>query len=475
MQGCARNIIGFACFAILVHCGAAAADWTTPVDSGPSANRVDLVIMGDGYTDDELETGVYDSHVDSYIDFLFADTLNSAPFHRYRNYFNVHSIEVSSSESGADIPPEDVFRNTALDATFYADGETERLLSVSTSKASAVRDQALADAAFSAEMQIVTVNSNKYGGAGGPFATFAGGNSSSSEIALHELAHSFSNLADEYGGLPGPYDGPEPSQVNLTKDPSGAKWSHWLGHIQPGIGEIGAYQGGGYHDTGLYRPSINSKMRSLHQPFDAVSREKIILDIYALVDPLDTWTDNASVLDDPAQLSVTPIDPDLIEVDWLLDGSAIPSAEGFVLDFANLSLAPGSYVLSARAFDPTGFDTADGWVRQGQETLEQFITWDITIAQTEFIAGDYNGDNMVDADDYTRWKSTFGQSVSPFTSADGNGNGVIDLADYSVWRDNLGSFGATSSQSIQTAEPASIAIVMGTAIFSAVFRWRFRR
>jgi hypothetical protein len=46
--------------------------------------------------------------------------------------------------------------------------------------------------------------------------------------------------------------------------------------------------------------------------------------------------------------------------------------------------------------------------------------------------GDYNGDGVTDASDYSAWKSQFGASGG---AADGNGNGIVDAADYTVWRD----------------------------------------
>ena len=79
----------------------------------------------------------------------------------------------------------------------------------------------------------------------GNYTVFAGGNPSATEIALHEVAHSFANLADEYtaageGGQGGSlYAGPEPAQANITASPGGQKWAQWLGYDQPGIGVIG--------------------------------------------------------------------------------------------------------------------------------------------------------------------------------------------------------------------------------------------
>jgi hypothetical protein len=45
---------------------------------------------------------------------------------------------------------------------------------------------------------------------------------------------------------------------------------------------------------------------------------------------------------------------------------------------------------------------------------------------------------VVDAADYSAWKSAFGSSPLAGHSADGNGDGRVDAADYTVWRDNLG-------------------------------------
>jgi hypothetical protein len=283
-------------------------------------------------------------------------------------------------------------------------------------------------------MNFVTVNSTKYGGSGGNYAVFAGGNSSASEIALHEVAHSFSRLADEYGGNPGSYSGNEPNQVNVTKDPTGDKWSRWLGYSQPGIGTIGAYEGGLYYDAGIYRPSQNSKMRNLNRPFDAVSREKIILDIYRYVNPFDAWAVNSAPLVDPDELWVDVVDSSVIGVEWFVNDILIPTATEATFNLSALDFGPGDYTVTARGYDPTAFDAVNGWVRMSQNQLEQFVSWQVTLT-APIQSGDFDFDGDVDGRDFLVWQRD---------------PGVGDLAD---WQTNYATGEATFAA---VPEPATV-------------------
>ena len=65
--------------------------------------------------------------------------------------------------------------NTALDARYLYDGVTQRLLGITDSKANAALSSGLGGA-FTADMRLVTVNATQYGGAGGTYAVYAGGN-----------------------------------------------------------------------------------------------------------------------------------------------------------------------------------------------------------------------------------------------------------------------------------------------------------
>lgn len=370
---------------LLVVAPAAHAQFDTVAETGPSSNRVDVFFLGDGYTASDIAAGTYANHVQNYVDYIFSGALNTDPYTRYQNFFNIYRVNVESNESGADVPQNGVYKDTALDATYQYDGETDRLLYVNSSKATTALWRATWRAGKTAEAKFITVNESIYGGGGGEWAVYAGGNSNALELALHEIGHSFNSLADEYTyGGPTVYQGSEPREINVTTDPGTAKWSHWLGYQDPTGSVVGAYEGGRYSERGIYRPTEDSKMHNLGVPYNAISREKIILDIYALVDPLDSYASNASPLVDPEALWATPVDTDVIDTQWFINGLHDASLDGLdTLDVAALGLGLGEHTIGLRAFDPTGFDPIHGWVRSGSERLEQFVDWDVLVTVPE--------------------------------------------------------------------------------------------
>ncbi len=368
-----------AVWAILVPPGLAVAEYTVVADHGPSSNRVNIVFLGDGYTAGQIETD-YASHINTILAHMFGGTED--PFGRYADFFNVYRVNVVSNESGADAPPLGISRDTALDASYYWNGSTERLLFLDSHKAAQVRDAALSGSGIRPDINLVTVNDTRYGGGGdGTFAVCAGGNINAGELALHEMGHSFSGLADEYDDSNSSsvsiYTGSEPAEVNVTKDPNGAKWSRWLGYDQGGnLGVVGAYQGARYYDQGLYRSSITSKMRQPGQPFNAVSREKIILDIYNIVHPIDSYIigpQEEDQLTDPQNLWVDVVDPNVINVNWYVNGKLVTGADDEQFNMADFGYGPGSYSVKVRAYDATD------WVRANRSSLEQFMEWEVVL------------------------------------------------------------------------------------------------
>jgi hypothetical protein len=93
--------------------------------------------------------------------------------------------------------------------------------------------------------------------------------------------------------------------------------------------------------------------------------------------------------------------------------------------------------------------------------------------------GDYNGDLVVNAADYTVWRNTLGQAVSfDGAGADGDGDRMIDYDDFLFWRDRygdvVGGAGASQGALAQLPEPASAVVALAILAFLPVRRIRNR-
>ncbi len=84
---------------------------------------------------------------------------------------------------------------------------------------------------------------------------------------------------------------------------------------------------------------------------------------------------------------------------------------------------------------------------------------------TPHLPGDYNRDRVVDADDYSLWRETYGQS-GPGLAADGNGDEVIDSADYTVWRDHLTSITPALRSASTPAPSAAWLLAVGCSLWT---------
>ena len=76
----------------------------------------------------------------------------------------------------------------------------------------------------------------------------------------------------------------------------------------------------------------------------------------------------------------------------------------------------------------------------------------VTVTNVSEPLGDYNGNGVVDAADYTVWRDTRGATPPRLSGADGSGNGIVDQGDYNVWQTNFGqTLGAGSTASVAAA------------------------
>ena len=275
--------------------------------TGSPANRLDVVIVGEGYTAALQAAFVADAHA------LAEKLLATSPYAEYRDFLNVAALFVPSPEEGADHPPyrsgcatgdptccadadaqqdprAGTYAATAFDATFCTLG-IHRLLTVNVAKvlvaASVVPDW---------DILLVLVNDPVYGGSGGQLPVTSV-EARAPEIARHELGHSFALLADEYDtpfpGYPACSDlaGPPPCEPNVTDvlQRDAVKWLPWVRPETPiptpasdpaFAAVVGLFEGARYLAAGMFRPRLRCQMRLLGRPFCEVCREAFVERLY---------------------------------------------------------------------------------------------------------------------------------------------------------------------------------------------------
>jgi hypothetical protein len=186
--------------------------------NGEPKDKVDLLLLGDGYTAAEMDKWHKDAR--RMADMLFA----VSPFKEHRNDFNVWAIDTPAEESGVARPSDGVHRRSPLRAGYDAFASERYVLTFDNK-----RLREIASAAPYEYMEII-VNDRKYGGGGifNLYATVASDNASTPYIFVHEFGHHFAGLADEYYTSDVAYtnstERPEPWEPNATADPKSAKW-----------------------------------------------------------------------------------------------------------------------------------------------------------------------------------------------------------------------------------------------------------
>lgn len=194
--------------------------------SGESADKVDFLILGDGYT--TAEWGKFKQQAHRVMELLFAQT----PFKEYRKAFNVWALCPPSRESGISRPSTGVHKRTPLGTTYDAFGSERYVLSFD--------NRGFRDIAAQAPYEFVEilVNAETYGGGGiyNLYSTAAAGNSTIGYLFVHEFGHHFAGLADEYYtsdvAVTNSAARPEPWEPNATMNPLHPKWESLL---TPGV------------------------------------------------------------------------------------------------------------------------------------------------------------------------------------------------------------------------------------------------
>jgi hypothetical protein len=292
--------------------------------SGEPAQKVDLLIMGDGYT--TAQRPKFEKDARRLIEILFSTT----PFKEHHSDFNVWGLCLPASESGISRPSTGTHRRNPLGTTYDAFGSERYVLTFD--------NRALREAASYAPYEFVEilVNADTYGGGGifNLYATVASDSQWSPYVFVHEFGHHFAGLADEYYTSDVAYNPSEiktePWEPNVTALLD-AKELKWRDLVQPGTplptpwqkkqfenyertiqaqrrqiraqgrpesemnqlfenerrhedallandkyaGKVGAFEGANYEARGYYRPQVNCIMFTRHDMFCGVCRRAI--------------------------------------------------------------------------------------------------------------------------------------------------------------------------------------------------------
>jgi hypothetical protein len=300
-------------------------------DNGPVDKKVDLVILGDGYS----VTGIDKFRKDAAR--LAGYLMNTEPFKKRSKDFNIRAVETPGETSGVNKPHQGIFKRTPL-TVHFGSFDSERYALTYDNRT--IRDIA---SAVPYDLMVIIVNERTYGGGGiyNLYTTVSADNMFSEYIMIHEMGHHIAALADEYYTSAVSYELPvvkvEPWETNITAllDKSNLKWKDL---VEPGTplptpwnkdefdkfgyliqkerdslraamvpendvedlftrqmnqeniffskeqykDKTGAFEGAGYLARGLYRPQIDCIMYTRHLVFCSVCRRSIenVIDQY---------------------------------------------------------------------------------------------------------------------------------------------------------------------------------------------------
>ena len=300
--------------------------------NGDPSTKVDLLILGDGYT--AAESGKFERDARRLVEILF----QTSPFKERRRDFNVWGLCPPSAESGISRPSTGVHRDSPLGTTYDAFGSERYVLTFD--------NRSFRRAASFAPYDFVEilVNNRTYGGGGifNLYSTVAADSLWSPYVFVHEFGHHFAGLADEYYTSAVAYapatERVEPWEPNVTAllDPKNLKWldlvspdtplpTPWdkeafekysreiqarrreirsqrrpeqemdalfteeLAHEknmfarEKYANRVGAYEGANYEAKGFYRPQVDCLMFTRTDTFCAVCRRAVerVVDMYS--------------------------------------------------------------------------------------------------------------------------------------------------------------------------------------------------
>jgi hypothetical protein len=271
----------------------------TLLQKASEGRGIALVLMGDIYSDRQIESGLYRQDMELAADAFF----NVEPYKSFRHLFNVYMVTaVSTVEKMGQGSTAFATQYAGVAITGYDPLAIEYTLKV-------VGEERMDDV-----MAVVLVNDTGYGGtcfynppassnndwgSGFSVSYFSVNDRQEAlaELIQHETGgHGFAKLSDEYsydymGHVSAmdvvKYTGEYEKygwwkNTDFTSDPTKVKWSHFLADPRYENEDLGVFEGGLVYPYGVWRPSKSSIMNSNVDGFNAPSREAIYYRIHKL-------------------------------------------------------------------------------------------------------------------------------------------------------------------------------------------------
>ncbi len=269
---------------------------STVLQQAEIGNGIDIVLMGDAYSDREIASGKYENvMMDTY-----KQLFSIEPYKTFRDYFNVYQVNVVSHNEGYFDGSVSALSTWFGGGTFVG-GDDGRVFEYARNVISEDRmDEALI---------VVMMNIDAYAGTCWMYYPSEGDYGNGPSIAyfptsrdtetfnglIHHEAngHGFAKLADEYA-----YEGYIQQgsidevnyvapfgwyrNIDFTNDYSTIKWSRFLNDPRYANEGLGAFEGGFTYSGGVWRPTEDSIMRYNVGVFNAPSREAIYNRIHKL-------------------------------------------------------------------------------------------------------------------------------------------------------------------------------------------------
>ena len=261
------------------------------LNTATEGKGIPLVLMGDGFVDEEITNGTYRQVMQQAMDNLFSEE----PIRSLRQYFNVYEVTAVSDRNRFD------GGSTALKT--IPDRQTTGIDVDPTAVMRYVKRVEGIDSIHALAVVILNTNLNK----GVTYMIASSDTDYSYAIALcpvidslksetfrqvitHEaIGHGFAKLADEYVRVQeGSATDDDIKQLKLMhdrwqwhmnvdseKDSAKVVWSKMITDAAFATEKIGTYEGAYTFYKGMYRPSEESMMRSNNAPFNAPSRQAI--------------------------------------------------------------------------------------------------------------------------------------------------------------------------------------------------------